>query len=537
MTTADRLETNDLVPAAMAVDTARGRLGRIEAMLERWGERLNPILVKEARQAMKSRQFSITFALLLICGWGWSIIGVALTYPGIYYAPTGIFMLTGYYFILALPMLLVVPFSAFRSLASEREDGTYELLSISTLGARQMVTGKLGSAILQMLVYYSAIAPCIAFTYLLRGIDVISIGLLLFYTFCVSVILSAVGLVFAGLARSRQWQVLVSVVLLLGLAAVAWAWGIMVAVMLSEGIEQIPKDAAEFWWIQMMLLTAWATYVVLLVLAAAAQNSFPSDNRSTRIRIAMLTQTVLFVGWTAYGWVQYPYWELLTMAFIFAAAHWYVYGVLMSGESARLSPRVRRQLPMSFLGRVFLTWFNPGSGTGYVFAIANVTVLLLCLLTAVAIQSATGFPETPSFRTNVVETTVRACLLTLGYLVAYLGVGRLLILLIPRREQYGLLLPFLIQVLLAVGGCAVPFFIASAQRGSRWMAYSPLQTPNWLWTLTEGLDRSNFDPFVEALVYLSAFGIFLLNLALTSDEIETVRTAAPTRVLEEEGAA
>ena len=155
------------------------------------GERLNPILVKEARQAMKSRHFSITFTLLLVCGWGWSLIGVACSMPAIYYAPTGIFMLVGYYCILAVPMLLVVPFSAYRSLAAEREDGTYELLSISTLSARQIVTGKLGSAILQMLVYYSALAPCIAFTYLLRGVDILSILLLLFYTFCISVILSA----------------------------------------------------------------------------------------------------------------------------------------------------------------------------------------------------------------------------------------------------------------------------------------------------------------------------------------------------------
>ena len=115
-------------------------LSSLEVTLEQLGEQLNPILVKEARQAMKSRQFMVTFTLLLICGWLWSIIGVAVSMPSIYWAPTGMFMLIGYYFILAAPLLLVVPFSAYRSLASEREDGTYELLSISTLNARQIVT-------------------------------------------------------------------------------------------------------------------------------------------------------------------------------------------------------------------------------------------------------------------------------------------------------------------------------------------------------------------------------------------------------------
>ena len=178
-----------------------GVWNRVDRWLERACERLNPILVKEARQALKSRQFVVTFGLLLLCGLAWSLMGVALLMPGIYYSPSGQFMLIGYYFILTVPMLLIVPFSAYRSLAGEREDGTYELLSITTLCSRQIVTGKLGSAVLQMLVYYSALSPCIAFTYLLRGVDVITMALVLFYTFLASVLLSAVGLMVATVSR------------------------------------------------------------------------------------------------------------------------------------------------------------------------------------------------------------------------------------------------------------------------------------------------------------------------------------------------
>ncbi|MBI2479345.1 MAG: hypothetical protein HYV60_12155 [Planctomycetia bacterium] len=174
----------------------------IEDALELGGERLNPILVKEARQALKSRQFVITFTLLLLAGWVWSMLGVALLSPGVYYAPGGRFMLCGYFMILTIPVLVIVPFSAFRSLAAEREDGTFELLSITALSSRQIVTGKLGSAMLQMLVYYSALAPCIAFTYLLRGIDVVTIVFLLFWTLVASVLLSSVGLVVATVTRA-----------------------------------------------------------------------------------------------------------------------------------------------------------------------------------------------------------------------------------------------------------------------------------------------------------------------------------------------
>ena len=246
------------------------------------GERLNPILVKEARQALKSRQFVVTFSLLLLCGWGWSLIGVALLMPAIYYSPSGPFMLIGYYVMLTVPMLLIVPFSAYRSLAGEREDGTYELLSITTLCSRQIVTGKLGSAVLQMLVYYSALSPCIAFTYLLRGVDIMTIALVLVYTFLASLLLSAVGLVVATVSRARHVQVLLSVALLLGLVFLTLMWCIWTAMFVEESAD-LPFDDAEFWIVQGSILTACASYLVLFLLAAAAQLSFASDNRSTKL--------------------------------------------------------------------------------------------------------------------------------------------------------------------------------------------------------------------------------------------------------------
>lgn len=526
----------DVVPAAdvQVVKPLFARWGRIESWLERIGERLNPILVKEARQAMKSRQFSITFTLLLVFGWGWSLIGVAMKMPGIYYAPTGMFMLTGYYFILAVPLLLVVPFSAYRSLAAEREDGTFELLSISTLTSRQIVTGKLGSAVLQMIVYYSALAPCIAFTYLLRGVDIVTMFLLLSYTFCASLLLSAVGLVFAGFSRSRQWQTLISVLLLLVLVLAAWSWAVFITAMLMEGVNRLPLDEPLFWISQLAVLTAVASYVVLLVLVAAAQNSFASDNRSTRIRIAMAVQSILFAGWVGYAWQKEDGWPALLIGMFFAAAHWYVYGSFLIGENAKLSPRVLRDLPVSFLGRVFLTWFNPGSGTGYVFTVANYAALTIMTVTALLVQEATGIPRIAGLA-NMNERFLFAMMMLFGYLTAYLGLVRLVVLLIPQRERYGLLLPFLLNVLIVLAGCAVPFFVESWMNRFRNISFGPAQATNWMWCLAEIIDRGSIDPTVFAIVLFSASVIFLLNLILASREVELVRQEAPRRVLDEEG--
>ncbi len=522
--------------------TTQTRLIRIEAWLERTGERLNPILVKEARQALKSRQFTITFTLLLIAAWIWSLGGIVTLMPDVYYSSNGRYMLTGYYFILAFPLLLIVPFAAFRSLASEREDGTYELLSITSLSSRQVVTGKLGSSILQMLVYYSALAPCIAFTYLLRGVAVLTVILLLFYTFVGSVMLSVAGLLLAAISRTRVWQMLISVGMLVGLVVLAWNWAYMVMQILNSP-EVFPTDDVDFWIGNGVVLTAIGSYFAILLLVAAAQNSFASDNRSTSVRIAMLVQTVLFFGWTAYLWLRWAVWQAPLLMLIFAAAHWYVYGVFLTGESAELSPRVRRNLPQSAMGRLFLTWFNPGSGTGYVFAVTTFGTLTLLLGLGLYFSNQYVNVNVPTFAGALLgfqQRLLEFYLLLVAYFVIYLGIGRLLILLIRTRYRVGLHFPVLIHVLVLAMGCGVPMFLDMWINGYQSLDYTPLQAPNWYWTLQEVLDfgsRLRTYAGVPVLVVCTALLVFLLNLIFVVGEVRQLRVESPARVREDDSSA
>ena len=66
----------------------------------------------------------VTFMLVLFCAWIWTLLGVASNSPGIYYLPAGRGFLIGYYLVLAIPALVVVPFMAFRSLAGEQSNGS-----------------------------------------------------------------------------------------------------------------------------------------------------------------------------------------------------------------------------------------------------------------------------------------------------------------------------------------------------------------------------------------------------------------------------
>lgn len=503
---------------------------RVDELLTRMGDFLNPILVKETRQALKSRQFTASFWLVLLFAAGWSFVGISLVMPQVYYLPSGRYMLTGYFIILCIPLLLVVPFSAFRSLATECEDGTYELLSITSLSARQIVTGKLGSAILQMMVYYAALAPCIAFTYLLRGMDVGTIAILLVGTFLMSVLFSCVGLVFAGITKSRQWQALTSVLLLILLIIGGWTWGywMMFLVHADSGV----VNTVSFWHGVGFVLSMYVTVVTMLVLIAAAQNSFASENRSTKIRVTMLAQFLVYCSWMFYLWFAYGFEHMPWITLMCAGIVWTVYGAFLTGEIAELSPRARRSLPQSFFGRTFLTWFNPGSATGYVFIVGSFLALAIVVVTINAMVKTV----TPGTAYDPNDLFTFAALMW-SYMAFYLGVGRLIIEGLRRVLEFGVAAVFLIHVLLLTAAVMTPLLIQMwLQDFQSEPDYSYLQAVNWMWTLTEVLDGSfTMWPIVLAMG-IAAIWMFCLNLVLAAKEIEATRLAAPDRVRRDDAA-
>lgn len=507
-------------------------------------EKLNPIVVKEARQALKSRQFTITFGLLLVFGACWTALGVALQMPAIFHSPSGPFMVAGYYVILAVPLIVIVPFAAFRSLAAEREDGTFDLLSIATLSARQVVVGKLASAVLQMIVYYSAIAPCIAFTYLLRGLDIITIGLMLAYLFLASTLLSALGLALATVTKERHWQVLLSVVLVAGLVGAFWMWLMGMAGMFEWFLNYSPFDDVHFWAGNAALVMFHASFIALFVYVSAGQISFASDNRSTPVRWVLFSQHALLFGWVLYGMFvengngSEPFFVVGCSA---ALIYWWIVGSFLIGEWAELSPRVRRQLPQTFLGRMLLTWFNPGSGTGYVFTLANLGLILIafygCSLLVEWTRGTTRNFLTPD---HMAQFAAAAWF----FAATYLGIGRLMVMLVRNRVPSGVVFSFLLQIVLVTFGTLMPLVVQFSLFNTSSFDYSVLQVTNPFWTLaqmlfsaTPGFPSSADTTSSFILLAISGCALAVLHFLLTIREIEQTRLVAPQRVQEEDAAA
>lgn len=514
--------------------------GRLDRLVARLGDRMNPILVKETRQALKSRQFLITFTLVLACAWAWSMLGVAWIGPMVRYYPSGSSMFFGYFCVLAFPLALIVPFGAFRSLAGEREDGTFELLAITTLKPYQIILGKLGSAALQLIVYLSAVAPCLAFTYILRGIDLPTIGFVLAYTILGSLGLAMIGLLLATATQEKHWQVVLSVFLILGLG-----WTFIMSVvgtgaLMSEG--SLPIYEEQFWAVIGVLVTIYIGYFALALVASAAQLTFSSDNRSTMLRVVMFAQQAMFIGWMGWFWNEFREFYVFFPALILSGIHWYVMGIFMVGESNELSQRVKRQLPQTFMGRTLFTWFNPGPATGYMFAVANLAgAIFVCAIgyiVALAVFPAGGGPFGGGLTWE--DSLFNLAGLGFCYVVIYLGLGRLLVGLLRKRLNIGLMVGVLLQVLLLLAGCLIPLTL-------HWMSdardsYSLLELPNPIWSLAV----ATFEPrlagdFADIAVMrlvlpVVALVVFLLNLPGVVAEVRHVRIGKPRRVAEEDQA-
>ncbi len=508
----------------------------VDRRLSAWGDYLNPILVKETRQALKSRQFTFTFLLVLLVSWVITITMVAYLGPGIAYAAAGGRFLLFYCYLLCFPLAVIVPFSAFRSLAAEREENTYDLLRVSTLTPRQVVNGKLGSTLVQIGVYVSALAPCLAFTYLLRGIDVVTIAVVLAYIVLGSVGLSMVGLLAAAAAPHKQGQVVLSVgfvTLLLG-CFFGGMGGLTELLYESYWVQD-----ASFWITTCISFSLYATTLLLAYLATVSLTSPRTVNKSTPLRWGMLVQQGVYYGWLAYALLFSFDYEMMFAWFAILAIYWYLMGTLLSSESPDLSHRVQRELPQSIVGRWLLGWLNPGPGTGYAFAVIQVTTAILILTGLNFACHLNWIQPTNPFGGMVVNNfgeILPAMIVVWCYVVIYLGIGKLLVSLLRRFSTVGVLASFLLHVILVMVGAGVPYGIQMSVPQWRDMGFNALQWSNPFWGTVDTLDN-RLD--AETIVYLSALvgvalSVLLVNLPSVAREVVRERIALPSRIAQEE---
>ncbi len=515
------LESSDETPHhQLAIDpSGEGFWGKIENAIFHATDRLNPILVKESRESLKSRQFLITFLLLLGLTLFWTCIGIIFNSPDVYYVPTGSSLLAGYYLLLAIPIFGFVPLGAYRSLSSEIENDTFELLSVTELASLEIVRGKFASAVLQMMLYFAAVMPSLAFTYLLRGVSLLEISMILIAIMMSGLALTALALMMAPLMTGYLAQAFTMLVLV---GAIVFVQFVIGAICL-EGILYHGVAAGSEGWVFTLLTSMNAGVLIVIFLKTAAAQIAPvSENRSTSIRHWLVVFQATWIITIATVAFYYDDFEPINFGSFCLAVYWLVLGSIFLTESSEISPRVRRGLPATIASRAFLTAFVPGPSSGYLFAVCTGSVAILAIGlfgTLLQPQSVTTVPITYSF-------------IMVSYLMCFLGLTRLVTLPLLSRGGVSLAVTLGVLVVLVVLASVTPSVFWVVFTGRLPSSYSDLEVIDPVWTSVRAFEDGL--PFYVAIVpVIVGLGVTAVNLGLMRDLYKYRKVAVPSRVTED----
>ena len=277
---------------------ARARPRRSRGLLERLDDRLSPILVKEVRQALRGNVFKFAFWFTLVAA---TILGVAaifITTGERQFDEVGPIFFTAIFCCMAVAIQFLVPFTAFTSMGAEWEENTYDLLVLSNLRPRHIVGGKLLSAAVQTLLFFSAFGPFLVFAFLLRGVDLTVILYLLALSLVASLTSSVLALALSSLTRHRFLRILFMAALagVLGfgtLLTIAWAIQIIQFPQALQDPDAHAFVTAQFLGIPILGVLAFAT--------ACSRLAHEEENRSSGLRLLATGCLVAGLVWMAYA--------------------------------------------------------------------------------------------------------------------------------------------------------------------------------------------------------------------------------------------
>jgi hypothetical protein len=331
-----------------------------------------------------------------------------------------------------------------------------------------------------------------------------------------------VGLTLASLARRRGWHVFLSVALIT-LLLMATGFSIMIAVALIQFVAPQMRTI-EFWMGMATGVTAYITYFVLVFQLSAAQLTFEADNRSTRVRLTLVIQFLLMMGWIGYWWIMYGRGDLSNPigAWILMGVHWFIVGSFLVAERPGLSQRVAREIPRRASGQMLLAMLLPGPATGLAFLLAN----MVCLVAMVGLSEWTldWFWPTPAVRTGGHYATLFALSLV-SYIVVYCGLGKFLAGLIRRRWHLPTPAGAALVWLMAAIGSAVPSFFAMVLPNHQFQKYSIWQVTDPISTLAELYQMGRVNSLAFIPVGLAAL-VLLLNLRAMTQAVREISVAA-----------
>ncbi|MBK7874203.1 MAG: hypothetical protein IPJ77_00350 [Planctomycetes bacterium] len=474
---------------------------------------LNPILVKELRSALRGRYFRILFPFTLLSATVIAVL-VLVDRSGFRSDTLGRDLFQAMYACLLFAVTGLVPFSAFLSMGNEWDEHTYDLLVLSRLRPLQIALGKLLSAGIEGLLYFSAFTPLLVFAFLLRGIDITSIVLLLVGAWVASASTSAVALALSSLSRLR----IVRVVLMALLAAILFGANIGANAFVDDYLRSpSPMDTVEDWQTLILTLSLMGLPGLLALAVASSRLAHAEENASTAPRVLMTGLLVFLLGMAVWAHAGSPSRHgpfVMGLLLLMGVA---LCDLFFVTERESLSRRVRLLVPQGRVRALLAAPFLPGGGRGVLLFFLHVVLILA----AVAIQCV-GW-GTGGGRTTGEFTSVGVFA---AYVVVYLGLPML----VGSRWTDDPRMRLLLRVLIPVGtllSVFVPALVGFLVDLPQWTRMEHPLDPVWV-AVECGIDGYDARALGVAAVVVAGL-VVLLSVPRVVRGLGEVRTAAGER--------
>ena len=356
----------------------------VTGFLEKFADTLNPIVVKELRQAAQGRLFSVI--LMVFLGLLLLTMGLFLsneTMESSFNAGRNLF---GVLLIILLgTCLLFVPAYTGIRLGAERSDANVDLLFITTLLPRSIIWGKFLAALVLTVLLYSACLPFMTFTYLLRGVDLPSIFVLMAFTFIIAGVAIQCAIFLGCIPANRFFRIILGVGWLVAVAASIPTLSVMMYApsgLLNSGIGGL-IGTWRFWRIALSVLVGGMALISLLGLLSIALISPLSSNRALPVRLFITGVWFLTgIGTTIWSVASND----LTPVGVWVVVHVLLYsiGLLIAvSEREHLGLRVRHNIPRRRWLRPFAFLFYSGAAGGVLWSSLMTVLTLLTIVVLV----------------------------------------------------------------------------------------------------------------------------------------------------------
>lgn len=326
---------------------------------DRIADHINPIVVKELRQAVRSRYVaSILLLFLLVCFLALTVV--------VFVAAGNDFSLGRQLFIgLCLALfgagVILVPLYTGVRLALERTDTQVDLFFVTTIRPRQIISGKTFSGWGILLLLYSVCAPFLLFSYLLRGVDIQTILLTLLMQLVVCLFGLQFGIFLACIPASRPIRALLGIAGTGALVFLAFGWVKMLEGIIFYG--GFNPGMHDFWPILGSQAGIALAAIEFFFLAAVGMLTPGVANRTWRLRLYFTILWPLTLGLTLYLCNKYSTPEILLVWYVACSIVLCCMLLVSVSEKDAWTRRMRRAVPRNRLLRVpFVLFYSTSLG-------------------------------------------------------------------------------------------------------------------------------------------------------------------------------